>query len=133
MSVKDKAVDQAKVIEYSKVIDKNIKDEDNELLEFVVAEVVDRLNIYLNRTTLPETVGIERILAKVVSGLFKKYTTEQVETDPNRAITSLTDANGQSVSYSEKVLDYLTTASDNDIFTGVTGLLSRYRKINVVV
>lgn len=128
-----KPVDQVKVLEYVKIIDTTVKDEDEELVTFVIAEVVDRLNIYLNRSTLPAHIGIDRILAKVVSGLYRKYTTEMSETDPNRAIKSLTDANGQSISYSEQVLGYLTTASDNDVFTGVIGLLERYRKINVVI
>ena len=46
-------------------------------------------------------------------------------------INSISD-NGQSISYANEVTRYFTTVSDEELFTGFTSLLSRYRRIKVV-
>jgi ABC-type uncharacterized transport system substrate-binding protein len=51
--------------------------------------------------------------------------------DVDRAISSVSD-NGQSVSYANEVTRYFATASDDELFTGFTALLSRYRRVKVV-
>lgn len=133
MAQEVKAVDKDKVIEYVKIINKKITDEDDDLLGFVTDEIIDRLYAYLNRNTIPTKLSVERMLAKIVSGIFTKYKVEVEATEPDKAITSITDANGQSVSYSENIISYLTTASDNEVFTGVTDVLAIYRRVNVIL
>lgn len=126
-----------KIKEYLKIINKNIDniEKDNkDLVNFSIYEVGDRVQLYLNSDTIPTKV--ERILAKIVNNGLKKCLKEiEISKDDNTAvdqvITSISD-NGQSISYANEVTKYFTTVSDEELFTGFTGLLSRYRRIKVV-
>ena len=127
----------ARIKGYLRLINRNIDetDQDNEgLINFVISEVADRVALYLNCDTVPQR--LERILANIVNtGLTRclkaMEMTKEGATDVDRAISSISD-NGQSISYANEVTKYFTTASDEELFTGFTALLSRYRRVKVV-
>lgn len=127
----------AKIKEYLKIINKNIDaiEKENEgLLDFCIGEVLDRVQLYLNSETIP--TKLERILANIVNNGLKKCLKDiEISSEDNTAVdqvvTSISD-NGQSISYANEVTKYFTTASDEELFTGFTGLLSRYRRVKVV-
>ena len=127
----------AKLRAYLKVINKNVDEiEQNSegLIDFVIGEVVDRVMLYLNSDTIPSK--IERILANIVNtGLTRCQKaierTKEGALDVDRAVSSISD-NGQSIAYANEVTRYFTTASDDELFTGFTSLLSRYRRVKVV-
>ena len=127
----------ANIKKYLKIINSNIDEVDQTntgLLDFVIYETLDRVQLYLNCETIPEK--LERILANIVNtGLARCLKTlERTKNnvaDVDRAISSVSD-NRQSVSYANEVTRYFTTASDDELFTGFTALLSRYRRVKVV-
>ena len=115
---------------YVKVIDNAASDASaNALLEYCINEVYDRVLLYLNDTTLDE--ALERVVARIVSGIFNQTTNSKTSTESEQAISSVSD-NGQSVSFSNEVKNYLATTEDNELFAGFSKLLARYRRINVV-
>ena len=115
---------------YVKVIDDVASDASaNALLEYCINEVYDRVLLYLNDTTLDE--ALERVVARIVSGIFNQTTNSKTSTESDQAISSVSD-NGQSVSFSNEVKNYLATTEDNELFAGFSKLLARYRRINVV-
>ena len=115
---------------YVKVIDNAASDASaNALLEYCINEVYDRVLLYLNDTTLDE--ALERVVARIVSGVFNQTTNSKTSTESDQAISSVSD-NGQSVSFSNEVKNYLATTEDNELFAGFSKLLARYRRINVV-
>ena len=115
---------------YVKVIDNAASDASaNALLEYCINEVYDRVLLYLNDTILDE--ALERVVARIVSGIFNQTTNSKTSTESNQAISSVSD-NGQSVSFSNEVKNYLATTEDNELFAGFSKLLARYRRINVV-
>lgn len=127
----------ANIKKYLKIINKNIEqiEKDNKgILDFAIGEVLDRVQLYLNSETIP--TKLERILANIVNTGLKKCLKEiEISSEDNTAVdqvvTSISD-NGQSISYANEVTKYFTTASDEELFTGFTGLLSRYRRVKVV-
>ena len=115
---------------YVNVIDNAASDASaNALLEYCINEVYDRVLLYLNDTTLDE--ALERVVARIVSGIFNQTTNSKTSTESDQAISSVSD-NGQSVSFSNEVKNYLATTEDNELFAGFSKLLARYRRINVV-
>lgn len=124
----------ANIKKYLKIINKNIDTIDKDLVDFAIGEVLDRVQLYLNSETIP--TKLERILANIVNTGLKKCLKEiEISNEDNTAVdqvvTSISD-NGQSISYANEVTKYFTTASDEELFTGFTGLLSRYRRVKVV-
>ena len=124
----------ANIKKYLKIINKNIETIDKDLVDFAIGEVLDRVQLYLNSETIP--TKLERILANIVNTGLKKCLKEiEISSEDNTAVdqvvTSISD-NGQSISYANEVTKYFTTASDEELFTGFTGLLSRYRRVKVV-
>lgn len=127
----------ANVKKYLKIINKNIDniEKENEgLVDFAINEVLDRVQLYLNSDTIP--TKLERILANIVNNGLKRCLKEiEISKEDNTAVdqvvTSISD-NGQSISYANEVTNYFTTATDEELFTGFSGLLSRYRRIKVV-
>lgn len=122
----------AKIKGYLKII--NNTEIDDKLLDFVICEVLDRVKLYLNSETIP--TNLERILSNVINTGLKKCLKdmELASTDAtavDRVVTSISD-NGQSISYANEVTRYFTTVSDEELFTGFTPLLSRYRRVKVV-
>ena len=90
--------------------------------------------LYLGCDTIP--AKLERVMANIVNtGLTRCLKaidlTKEGATDVDRAVSSISD-NGQSISYANEVTRYFTTASDEELFTGFTALLSRYRRVKVV-
>jgi hypothetical protein len=127
----------AKIKGYLKLLINNYDEIDQNnigLIDFVIGEVIDRVLLYLNSDTIP--AKLERMLANVVNtGLIRCLKTiEQTKegtADIDRAVSSISD-NGQSISYANEVTRYFTTASDDELFTGCTSLLNRYRRVTVV-
>lgn len=122
----------ANIKKYLKIINTNTIEEP--LLDFVIGEVLDRVQLYLNSETIP--TKLERILANIVNTGLKKCRKEiemskEDDTAVDQVVTSISD-NGQSIQYANEVTKYFTTASDEELFTGFTGLLSRYRRVKVV-
>ena len=122
---------------YLKIINKNtekIEVENEGLLEFAILGVLERVQLYLNSKTIP--TNIERILANIVNTGLKRCLkdielSKEDNTAVDQVVTSISD-NGQSISYANEVTKYFTTASDEELFTGFSGLLSRYRRVKVV-
>ena len=84
----------------------------------------------MNCETLPKK--LERVTAKIVNTNLKKCIDEiKGDLSVESAISSISD-NGQSISFSNEVKKYFSTVSDEEIFTGFSTLLSRYRRIKVV-
>lgn len=124
----------AKITEYLKIINTNIDNIDEKLIEFSIYEVLDRVQLYLCSDTIP--TKLERILASIVNNGLKRCLKEielskEDSTSTDQVITSISD-NGQSISYANEITKYFTTASDEELFTGFSSLLSRYRRIKVV-
>lgn len=124
----------ANIKKYLKIINKNIDTIDKDLVDFAIGEVLDRVQLYLNSETIP--TKLERILANIVNTGLKKCLKEiEISNEDNTAVdqvvTSISD-NGQSISYANEVTKYFTTVSDEELFTGFAGLLSRYRRVKVV-
>ncbi|MBQ2870319.1 hypothetical protein IJE86_01315 [bacterium] len=124
----------AKIKEYLAIINKNTATMDKDLLDFNINVVLDRVKLYLNSETIP--TNLERILADIVNTGLKKCLKDielsnEDNTAVDRVVTSISD-NGQSISYANEVTRYFTTVSDEELFTGFTSLLSRYRRVKVV-
>ncbi len=121
---------KTKIIGYVKALNDTASQEDYQsLLDLVVEEVADRVLLYLNREDLPE--NIERVVARIVSGIFNQTANAKTSSTADSAISSMSD-NGQSISYSNEIKNYLSSADDNELFSGFSKLLARYRRINVV-
>ena len=119
----------AKIKEYLHIINPSV-DITSDLTDFVIGEVIDRVQLYLNSDTIP--TRLERILANIVNtGLAKAQASISNDGEVDQVITAISD-NGQSISYANEVRKYFTTASDEELFTGFTSLLSRYRRVKVV-
>ena len=120
-----------KIKNYLKIINPNIQIDDD-IIIFSIEEVFDRLTLYLNRDDISE--NLDRLIGKIVNANIKKCI-KDIELSKNNEVdshvTSLED-NGQKISYSSELVNYFSTKSDNEIFTGFTSLLSRYRRIKVV-
>jgi hypothetical protein len=130
----DQTIERIK--EYLELINPNYKkiEKEEDLLDFIILEILDRVQLYLNSETIPQK--LERILAKIVNTGLIKFSNEnelykQEGTNVEQVVTSISD-NGQSISYANEVKKYFTTASDEELFSGFTSLLSRYRRIKVV-
>lgn len=125
----------AKIKEYLKILNTDIDsiEKSNEgLINFVIAETLDRVQLYLNSETIPSK--LERILANIVNtGLTKALATIKSASngEVDQVVTSISD-NGQSISYANEIKRYFSTVSDDELFTGFTSLLSRYRRVTVV-
>ena len=123
----------AKIKNYLRIINDNIDviEESNKgLIDFVIEETIERVQLYLNSETIP--TKIERILANIVNtGLKKCLKSKEDDTTSDLVVTAISD-NGQSISYANEVTKYFSTASDEELFTGFTSILSRYRRVTVV-
>lgn len=120
-----------RIEEYIGILSTKTYSED--LLEFAIGEVIDRVQLYLNSDSLPEKC--ERIVAKIVVNNLKEISNnidaESSNEDSEQVISSISD-NGQSITFSNEVKKYYVNASDDDVLRGFTSLLSRYRRIKVV-
>ena len=126
-----------RIIEYVEIYDSSITD--NDYLKLVVDDVINRFVIYTNRLQLldedkdnydeviPEI--IETSLAQVVVGVHKSVK-ELVDADSNKA-TKLKDGQ-QEITYGEGLQQFLSSASDSDIFLSVRDLMNNFRLLKVV-
>ena len=104
------------------------------LIDFVILEIVDRVCLYLNREDIPQRV--ERIIANIVNSNLGKVLAiidndDELSPMPQQVISSISD-NGQSISYVNDVKKYFASARDEEVFSGFSSLLSRYRRVSVV-
>lgn len=121
---------KARITSYVKQLCKLANDEANaDILDFVIEDVASRVLLYLNRTELPTI--IERIVARIVTGIFIQTAANFESTTADSEISSMSD-NGQSISYSGEVKKYLSNTEDNEIFTGFAKILAPFRRVNVV-
>jgi hypothetical protein len=127
---------------------------DDEYIEFMVEDAVDRVLSYTNRDQLvvpyeenivdykqpnaedrdvdfwnsfrdyPIPPRLERAIAKAVVQACK--TIKQQNTATEGSIKSVSD-NGQSVIYSDKLQSFFNSSDDAEIFSGSVALLDRYR------
>lgn len=111
------------VKKYLEIINSKYDEFDAEFIDFIIDETLDRISLYLNSETIPNK--LERIIAGVVNNGLSKFNAE------NLVITSLSD-NGQSITFANEVKKYFSSSSDEELFTGFTSLLNRYRRIKVV-
>ena len=119
----------AKIKEYLHIINPSI-DVTTDLVDFVIREVLDRVQLYLNSDTIP--TRLERILANIVNtGLVKANASITNGGDVDQAVKSISD-NGQSITYADGIKQYFTSTSDEELFSGFSALLSRYRRVKVV-
>lgn len=100
---------------------------DSDKLDFIIDEVVDRALNFMRRDDLPKE--LERVIARAIYNSNRKYESE--EEGSNQKISSVSDQ-GQSVSYSNSLLSYMATQSDEEIFDGITSQLMKFRKVGVV-
>lgn len=123
----------AKIKNYLRIINNDvdaIEQSNKDLIDFVIEETIERVQLYLNSETIP--TKIERILANIVNtGLKKCLKSKEDNTASDLVVTAISD-NGQSISYANEVTKYFSTASDEELFTGFTSILSRYRRVTVV-
>lgn len=123
---------KSKIKEYLAILNSNIDNIDENVIDFTIDEVLDRVKIYLNVDDVSD--DLTRIIARIVNTGLNKVLKESelsssLETD--KSISSISD-NGQSISYSNEITRYFTNTTDEELFTGFNSLLSRYRRIKVV-
>lgn len=112
------------VKKYLAIINAKYDELDEDFVDFLIDETLDRIQLYLNSETIP--TKLERIIAGVINNGLSKF-----DTDNNIVISSISD-NGQSISFANEVKKYFSTSSDEELFTGFTSLLNRYRRVKVV-
>lgn len=116
--------------EYLLIINPSISEVGTELIDFVIDEVLDRIQLYLNTNNIPPK--LERILANIINtNLVKAQNNIRNDGNVEQTIVSISD-NGQSISYSNEIKNYFVCTSDNELFSGFTTLLNRYRRVKVV-
>ena len=119
-----------RITEYVTTFNKTINAEtDADLLEYAIEAVIDRTLLYLNREELDQK--FEKVVSDVVGGIFNKYKTNENNSGTDLAVSSISD-NGQSISYSNEIRNYLANTTDNELFSGFAVILSRYRRVNVI-
>jgi hypothetical protein len=94
-------------------------DYDEDLVEFVTDEVIDRALVYCNREDLPST-----LIKPFVSTVIRSYETFG-KVDQN-GIRSVKDGE-QTVTY-EGVQSYMVGVTDTELFLGMSTLLKNLRK-----
>ena len=108
-------------------------EESEALAGFLAAEMADRLSLYLNLD--PQDMFDERLVnisVRVVLALFEEVKDKLIGTNTNTRVKSLSD-NGQTVTFDNVARNYLASASDTELFGGVSGILKPYRRANVVL
>ncbi len=123
------------------ILDSTIPDDD--LLDFVIGDVVDRALIYTNRAQLvqsyeedledstvesseyvyPIPLELERPLALTVYKAYKNVKNDTVTQE--QTVKSISD-NGQSITFGDSLMNYLHSGNDQDVFSGITKLLDKF-------
>ena len=131
---------------------------DDKYLDYIIEEVVDRALLYMNRAQLivgyerflsndyyhgdyyiditgtdqpilPIPLELERPLARIVIGSYKTVA-DNVEADTTN-VKSIQD-NGQSITYGENVVSYLSSKDDSDVFSSIVKILDKFRIPTIV-
>mgnify|MGYP001152138096 CR=1 FL=1 len=131
---------------------------DNDLLDFMVSGVIDRVLAYTNRQQLvvgykdflsgdyynsnyyldrdgveqpilPIPTELERAIASAIVGAYRTQVNSNTETTGN--VTQMSD-NGQSISYGDGLATYFTSKSDAEIFSGIKSILDNFRIPTIV-
>lgn len=108
--------------------------ENNDLVDFLSLEMADRLSLYLNLDTDKKLQYDERLVSisvRVVSSLLQEAKDKVAGSSTETKIQSISD-NGQTITFSNIAKNYITTASDSELFGGVANILKPYRRCNVV-
>lgn len=108
-------------------------EESEALAGFLAAEMADRLSLYLNLD--PQDKFDQRLVnisVRVVLALFEEVKDKLIGTNTNTRVKSLSD-NGQTVTFDNVARNYLASASDTELFGGVSEILKPYRRVNVVL
>lgn len=108
--------------------------ENNDLVDFLSLEMADRLSLYLNLDTDKKLQYDERLVSisvRVVSSLLQEAKDKVADSNTETKIQSISD-NGQTITFSNVAKNYITTASDSELFGGVANILKPYRRCNVV-
>ena len=95
-------------------------EESEALAGFLAAEMADRLSLYLNLG--PQDMFDERLVnisVRVVLALFEEVKDKLIGTNTNTRVKSLSD-NGQTVTFDNVARNYLASASDTELFGGVS-------------
>jgi hypothetical protein len=123
----------AKIKVYVLLLDSTIEDDD--MLDFIVAETVDRALIYMNRAQLIEDYEsgdsetspipevIERALARAVISVYRG---SQAQMASVKEVKSMSD-NGQSVTFDTVLKSYYLSLGDAEVFSDITSVLNKFR------
>lgn len=120
-----------KIVEYARLLNSNIPEPssgDDDLITFIVKEVVDRVLLYINTDTLQDI--LLRIVARLVASAYNKAITNVSATTPEQGISEVSD-NGQTVKFSSHKA-YFASSTDDELMDGFSTLLKRYRRVDVV-
>lgn len=150
----------ARIKAYVLVIDSSLTDDD--YLDFIVAETVDRVLSYTNRQQLvrqyEEDVVDKPITDKsddteayytywkyydrypippeieraLAKVVVSNYKTIEANKDATGNVIKSIEDNGQSVSYGDELESYYATKSDTEMFSSIKTVLDKYRIPNVV-
>lgn len=108
-------------------------EESEALAGFLAAEMADRLSLYLNLDHQDKfDERLVNISVRVVLELFEEVKDKLIGTNTNTRVKSLSD-NGQTVTFDNVARNYLASASDTELFGGVSEILKPYRRVNVVL
>lgn len=128
----------AKIKSYVLLLDSTIEDDD--LLDFLIAETVDRALIYMNRIQLiedyesgdsetsPLPEALERAMARAVVSVYK---TAQAQFEGVKETRSVSD-NGQSVTFDTTLKSYYLSLGDSEVFGNIKSILDKFRIATVV-
>ncbi len=130
-----------RIKEYVILLDSSL--EDDGLLDFVIADVIDRALVYMNRVQLiaeyeeydgedgpptPLPPVLERALARVVVSSLQTVHSQVAK----QMEASTVEDNGQKVTFSGVLSSYFNSISDRELFADVKEILNKYRLATVV-
>ena len=126
-----------RIIEYVEVLDDTI--DDDSYLNLIIDDVINRFMIYTNRFQLlndeadnyDEVIPqiVETSLAQVVVSVHKSVK-ELVNADSSK-IEKMKDGQ-QEISYGSGLQQFMSSASDSDIFMSVSKLFDNFKMLTVV-
>ena len=131
----DKDQFTSKLKEKLKVMNIAVDNADNNaLVDFLAYEMADRLSLYLNLDADKKLQYDDRLVSisvRIVSSLLQEAKDKLSGSNIETKIQSISD-NGQTITFSNIAKNYITAASDSELFGGVANILKPYRRCNVV-
>lgn len=100
-----------------------------DLLDLVVDTVNNRVLLYLNDTVIADSMLTA--IAQVIVSVYKRTEAESSSLGVDSSVSSVSD-NGQTVTYTTKPQQYLTSSTDQELFTGFERLFAPYRRVHVI-